>query len=107
MANAYADLGTWWCITPFIGAGVGTSRVTIANYTDTNIIAGGGGWARFGASKWNFAWAVHAGLAYQINPSLTLELAYRYVNLGNGITGDVLNLNGSKQRQQSHDVQDI
>jgi len=22
MANAYVDLGTWWCITPFIGAGV-------------------------------------------------------------------------------------
>ena len=25
MANAYVDLGTWWCITPFIGAGVGGS----------------------------------------------------------------------------------
>ena len=23
MANAYIDLGTWWCLTPFIGAGVG------------------------------------------------------------------------------------
>lgn len=34
MANAYADLGTWWCVTPFIGAGVGAARVTIANYTD-------------------------------------------------------------------------
>ncbi len=22
LANAYADLGTWWCVTPFIGAGV-------------------------------------------------------------------------------------
>ena len=26
MANAYVDLGTWWCITPFIGAGVGGAR---------------------------------------------------------------------------------
>src|ERR1700694_5761837 len=25
MANAYADLGTWGCMTPFIGAGVGAS----------------------------------------------------------------------------------
>ena len=25
LANAYVDLGTWWCVTPFIGAGVGTS----------------------------------------------------------------------------------
>ena len=23
LANAYVDLGTWWCLTPFIGAGVG------------------------------------------------------------------------------------
>ena len=23
LANAYIDLGTWWCLTPFIGAGVG------------------------------------------------------------------------------------
>ena len=27
LANAYVDLGTWWCITPFIGAGVGGARV--------------------------------------------------------------------------------
>src|SRR5579862_418046 len=35
MANAYVDLGTWWCVTPFIGAGIGTARVSIANFTDT------------------------------------------------------------------------
>ena len=23
LANAYVDLGTWWCLTPFIGVGVG------------------------------------------------------------------------------------
>ena len=34
LANAYVDLGTWWCITPFIGAGVGGARVSIANFTD-------------------------------------------------------------------------
>ena len=34
LANAYADLGTWWCMTPFIGAGVGGARITITNFTD-------------------------------------------------------------------------
>ena len=38
-------------------------------------------------SQWNFAWAVHAGLAYRVSPDLTLELAYSYINLGNGMTG--------------------
>ena len=28
MANGYVDLGTWWCLTPFIGAGIGGARVT-------------------------------------------------------------------------------
>ena len=29
MANTYIDLGTWWCLTPFIGAGVGGAYNTI------------------------------------------------------------------------------
>jgi opacity protein-like surface antigen len=94
LANAYFDLGTWWCVTPFIGAGIGASRVTVANFTDlgTNYLAAGGvGPGLVSAatgSQWNFAWAAHAGLAYQVSPNLTLELAYSYVNLGNGVTGN-------------------
>ena len=38
-------------------------------------------------SQWNFAWALHAGLAYKVNPNMTVELGYSYVNLGNGTTG--------------------
>jgi opacity protein-like surface antigen len=94
LGNVYADLGTWWCVTPFVGAGIGGARVTIDNYRDVNAIAGGGGWAP-GASKWNFAWALHAGLAYKVSPNFTVELAYSYVNLGEGRTGDPLNFDGS------------
>ena len=101
LANAYVDLGTWWCITPFVGAGIGTSRVTIANFVDQNVgsLAGGGvgpGTA-FGdtASKWNFAWALHAGLAYKVSPNFTVELAYSYVNMGDGITGDLKAFDGT------------
>jgi opacity protein-like surface antigen len=91
LANAYVDLGTWWCVTPFIGAGVGAARVSIGDFTDTGDFINGGQKHSFDyagqASQWNFAWAVHAGLAYKVSPGLTLELAYSYVNLGNGITG--------------------
>ena len=92
LANAYFDLGTWWSVTPFIGAGVGTARVSIADFSDTGDFINGG--AQFHsldyagqASKWNFAWAAHAGLAYRVTPSVTLELAYSYIDLGSGITG--------------------
>jgi opacity protein-like surface antigen len=99
MANGYVDLGTWWCITPFIGAGVGAAQVTIANFSDIGANTIPGSTASFAsapsASKWNFAWAVHAGLAYKVNPGLTLELAYTYLDMGSGQTGVLTAYNGA------------
>ena len=103
LANAYADLGTWWCITPFVGAGIGTARVQISNFVDQGVGSlfppgsGVGPSTAFAdtASKWNFAWALHAGLAYQVSPSFTVELAYSFVNMGDGITGDLKAFDGT------------
>jgi opacity protein-like surface antigen len=100
LANAYIDLGTWWYITPFIGAGVGGARVAINGFTDASIANNGGG-ALPGlayadnVSKWNLAWAVHAGLAYKVTPNFTVELAYRYLDMGDGLTGDLRTFDGS------------
>ena len=95
LANAYIDLGTWWCVTPFVGAGIGVSEVTISDFTDICTTCGAGSVA-FGdtASQWNFAWALHAGLAYQASSNLAIELAYRYTHLGDGIAGDVITSTG-------------
>jgi len=92
LANAYVDLGTWWCVTPFIGAGVGTSYNRISGFRDDNvqIVSGvtNGSVANFADNgKWNFAWAAHAGLSYKVFPSVTLELAYSYVDLGSARPG--------------------
>jgi opacity protein-like surface antigen len=110
LANAYADLGTWWCVTPFIGAGVGAARVSISSFTDSGLnnanytalgvpVVSGPPVASFATatsgSKWNFAWALHAGLGYQVTPNVTLELAYSYVNLGDGLTGVASTFDGS------------
>jgi opacity protein-like surface antigen len=100
LANAYVDLGTWWCITPFIGAGIGGARVSIANFTDQGITNNGGGalpGLAFGdnVSKWNLAWALHAGVAYKVTPNFTVELAYRYLDMGNGLTGDLRTFDGT------------
>ncbi len=106
LANAYVDLGTWWHITPFVGAGVGMARNTISSFTD---IGGPAYSAAFGdkASKWNFAWAVHAGLAYQVSPGLTVELAYRYVNLGNAASGDLYTYDGINSVYNPMEFRDI
>ena len=39
------------------------------------------------ANKWNFAWALHAGLTYKVTPSMSIDLGYRYIDLGSGTTG--------------------
>jgi opacity protein-like surface antigen len=103
LGNAYVDLGTWWCMTPFIGAGVGGARVSINGFTDQGIVTPvpGPGPAlaslAFGdnVSRWNFAWALHAGVAYRVTPNFTVELAYRYLDMGNGLTGDLRAFDGT------------
>jgi len=95
LVNAYADLGTWWCVTPFVGAGVGVSDVVISHFRDMGTVNRGAGTTpTAGAvgdsqSTKNFAWALYAGLAYKVTPGLTMELAYRYIDLGNGGSGAV------------------
>ena len=106
LANAYWDLGTWWCITPFIGVGAGLVDITISNFRDNNIIAGGGG---FGpeAHQTNFAWALHAGLAYKVNQNFAVEFGYRYLNLGDAKTGDAINFDGSNLVNNPFHFKDI
>jgi len=106
LANAYLDLGTWWCVTPFVGAGIGASRVTISSFTDVNTPTAGVAFAS-SESKWNLAWALHAGLAFQASENLAIELAYRYTHLGDGITGDVITYTGTNNFNNPVTFRDI
>jgi opacity protein-like surface antigen len=65
MANAYLDLGTWWCITPYIGGGVGGAFQRITGLTDVGHNAdgtGGFGLTSGDSGAWGLAWNVQAGL---------------------------------------------
>lgn len=80
LANAYVDLGTWECFTPFVGFGIGGAYNTLSDFTDVNP---SGGWGKGrNPSEWHFAWALHAGIAYNITKNAKIELAYRYLNYG-------------------------
>jgi opacity protein-like surface antigen len=94
LLNGYVDLGTWYNLTPFIGAGIGTSRNTISNFTDIGESTGNDSYAGT-ASKWNFAWALYAGVGYNLTKNVTLEFAYRYIDLGNATTGDQIGYDGT------------
>jgi opacity protein-like surface antigen len=92
LANAYVDLGTWWCITPFIGAGVGAARNMITGVQDNGIIANGFqgfGYTLNDSAQWNLAWDVQAGLTYNVNDNLKIDFSYRFLNLGSPQTAIV------------------
>jgi opacity protein-like surface antigen len=96
MANAYVDLGTWWCVTPYVGAGIGGANITIHGFRDDGFNAAGQSTAYAeDASKWNFAWALHAGLSYKVTQSMSIDLGYRYIDLGNATTGPTRAFDGS------------
>jgi len=106
LANAYADLGTWWCLTPFVGAGIGAARISISGFTDVNTPNAGVAYAP-SDSKWNFAWALHAGVAYQATNNLAFEFAYRYTHLGDGIVGDAVTFDGQNNFKNPTTFKDI
>ena len=90
MANGYVDLGEWYGVMPFIGGGVGVAHHMFSGVTDTGYgdYAGGIGYGP-SKDKTNFAWALHAGVGYDVTPNLKLELAYRYLNMGDAHSGTV------------------
>ncbi|MBV9077489.1 MAG: porin family protein, partial [Methylobacteriaceae bacterium] len=97
LANAYFDLGHWYGITPFIGGGVGVASHKFTSVLDTGVgtstgglagVQGGLGLGR-AREKTNLAYALYAGLGYDVSSNLKLELAYRYLNMGDVESGSV------------------
>jgi opacity protein-like surface antigen len=111
LANVYADLGTWWCITPFVGAGVGFAYNNLSNFQETAIASlnpqTGGNLINANNfapdnGQWNLAWALHAGVSYKVTPGFSVELAYRYLNLGNAQTGNIVGFLNNPQNTVFH-----
>jgi opacity protein-like surface antigen len=111
MLNGYFDLGTWYGITPYVGAGVGIARNTMSGFTDSGLNVSGtglnsmglpvvGGVATQGGptgvvaispirdrSTYSLAYALMAGLSYDVSQNLKLEFGYRYMNMGSAKSG--------------------
>ena len=88
MANGYMDLGGWFGMNPYVGAGIGATHYSASNYiseplpltaqlggvTQTSLIGSGKGW--------NLTWALMAGMTVGITHNLKLDAGYRYINMG-------------------------
>lgn len=78
LLNGYLDLGSWYRVSPYLGAGVGAARVKASDYQSTVAPPFTGG----SNSQWNFAWAAMAGVGFAVSPNLIADVGYRYLNLG-------------------------
>jgi opacity protein-like surface antigen len=106
LANAYIDLGSWHGISPFIGAGIGAANVNISAFTDTGVTFDS---VAFGDEhdEWNLAWAVYAGLGFDVTDNFTMELAYRYLDMGDGASGNLVAYDGTDNFDNPMEFNDI
>lgn len=51
---------------------------------------------------WNFAWALHAGVAYQATERLAIDFGYSYVDLGDAKTGNIRTFDGTTVNAPMH-----
>ena len=77
--NGYFDLGTWYRLTPYVGAGAGAGYVSISDFRSTNAPP----FVNGDSDQWKFVWAGMAGVGWAVAPNLTLDFGYRYLSLGN------------------------
>lgn len=75
-ANAYFDLYNQTDFAPYIGGGVGAARIK------GKVTAAGWYNGSASVSSWDFAWNVGAGVAYNLTPTVALDLGYRYADFG-------------------------
>ena len=99
LINGYVDLGTWYSLTPYVGAGLGLSfghaqassqyiQGNGVSYNVSYIDAINGQtynqyWDRSQSKQYyNLAFAFMGGVAYDIFPHTKLDVGYRYIHLG-------------------------
>jgi opacity protein-like surface antigen len=93
LVNGYYDLGNWFGLTPYVGAGVGVAgtRTSGAIGIDGNPLAAGVLDPRTGTlvtsnvpthNDARFAWAAMAGVSYAFAPHMLADVGYRYLDLG-------------------------
>lgn len=81
MGNGYVDLGTWYGVTPYVGAGIGGANLIFSSYENPSATAPMVSTA-VPVSRWNLAWAVMAGLSYAVAPNILIDVGYRHIDMG-------------------------
>ncbi|KAA0700869.1 porin family protein [Neorhizobium sp. P12A] len=93
LLNGYVDLGTLAGFTPYVGAGLGATRVdwnsvnATASCIDGSAGCGGAGSSasRYpGQADWRFTYALMAGVSYDLAQNVKIDLGYRFSHVAGG-----------------------
>lgn len=97
--NGYVDLGTWLGVTPYVGAGVGFTNI-YQKFSRNWYMNNGNPYAPVwtdpftqgtyqaywdqtrSTNSFQFAWAAMAGFSYAVTRNASIDVGYRYLNLG-------------------------
>ena len=90
MLNGYLDIANVAGFTPYVGAGVGVTRIVWDDFAGSSTCAGaacaaGSEAVSFaGESDWRFSYALMAGVTYALTDRVKLDLGYRYSDIAGG-----------------------
>lgn len=102
MLNAYYDFNTGTAFKPYVGAGIGLAHLKasskFAGSDGADYVAG-----KIKESSNNFAWNVGAGVGYEVNSNVTVDLGYRYVDNGD-ITKTLYTGDHFKVESEAHEI---
>lgn len=100
LANGYLDIGNFSGITPYIGAGIGGAYVMYDDFQqvqsaefiaccaaleDSTV-------AHKGLNSWRFAYALHAGVSYEMSRDWKLDFGYSYSDIAGGPMANYINV---------------
>jgi opacity protein-like surface antigen len=99
MFNGYYDLGSYRGFVPYVGAGVGLAhnQMDAVSFTALPNVIGGD-------DRWSLAWSLMTGVGYQVSDRVTLDLGYRYIDMGKAQSGTIDNLGFSNPRVRIDDI---
>lgn len=92
MVNAYVDVAKFGMFRPYVGGGIGVSRNKVSNLSASYLGVTG---SVNDHSETSFAWQASAGVGVEVAPNVTVDVGYRYVDLGSMKTGDTVTIGGT------------
>lgn len=111
LANAYAELGTYGSVTPYVGAGIGGTHLTWDGLRNTSCEVGNPNNCdptefHEGKKSWRFTWALMAGASVDVTCNLKADVGYRYRHVSAGDMFGYKN-NGGPGYDKGFDIHEV